>query len=291
MLTAASLPPLYRAADNGSMEAQKRFLSAQRTELCLIVGAAVLFEVSLEIDGVRVAVLAAAVLMLVAMIVRLRSGEGRLAARWYDYRAAAESIKTLSWQYSVGGSAFPLGLDDDDARDGFEQQLRELLERDLQGLTVPAPPGESQLTAAMEELRGVGLDERRQAYVEGRVDDQLSWYRDKARINGRAARRWGRLLIAGEITAAVIGVLMAMGWIGVNISGPVAAAVAAGVAWKQTKQFSVLAESYSVTSQDIAALRRSVEHASTEHEWAEAVHDAEAAFSREHTMWRARRQR
>jgi hypothetical protein len=61
-------------------------------------------------------------------------------------------------------------------------------------------------------------------------------------------------------------------------------------AWKQTKNYAALSESYSVTSHEVAILATTIVKHVDEQTWSQAVHDAEAAFSREHTLWLARRQ-
>jgi hypothetical protein len=58
----------------------------------------------------------------------------------------------------------------------------------------------------------------------------------------------------------------------------------------QAKKYANLSEAYAVTSHEVSLVPSTLSAEATEEEWAQAVHDAEAAFSREHTMWQARRQ-
>jgi hypothetical protein len=48
-------------------------------------------------------------------------------------------------------------------------------------------------------------------------------------------------------------------------------------------------EAYSLTSQELAAVRSDWDADRTEEEWAEFVDEAEEAISRKHTLWRASR--
>jgi hypothetical protein len=76
----------------------------------------------------------------------------------------------------------------------------------------------------------------------------------------------------------------------VNWLGVLAAGTASVAAWQQTKNYSSQSEAYAVTSHEVAIVAETIGPAIDESSWAQAVHDAEAAFSREHTLWLARRQ-
>jgi hypothetical protein len=65
--------------------------------------------------------------------------------------------------------------------------------------------------------------------------------------------------------------------------------VAAMTAWLQTKQHRTLATAYAITALELASVRTRIAHQATEADWATFVSDAEEAFSREHTLWKASR--
>ena len=67
------------------------------------------------------------------------------------------------------------------------------------------------------------------------------------------------------------------------------AMVAAMTAWLQTKQHRTLATAYTVTALELASVRSRIVHQASEEDWATFVSDAEEAFSREHTLWKASR--
>ena len=267
---------------------QARFLLLQQTELGALVVSAVGSELAWRVGSTNITALAGAGTLLVAIVVRIYVTSAHPEHRWYDARATAESAKTLCWQYAVGGEAFPLG--DTGSRARYLARIRTLTDR-FPGLDVPAgTSADAQLTPAVEALRSSDLDARRAAYRADRVLDQQRWYSNEANINRRRARLWGRTLLIAEVLASGFGFLRGFGVIEIDWAGILAAVAAAALAWRQTKQYESLAESYSVTSHDVAALVATVDDAGTEQEWATTVHDSEAAFSREHTMWLARRQ-
>lgn len=282
------LPVLYRAADRKAAGEQKKFLRLQRTELVALVAAAALAEPSWESGGLNVSALTSVAFLVGAIATRIYSASTHPERVWYDARAVAESTKTLAWQYAIGGEAFPLG--DPESKDRFLSRIRELAKR-FPALDVPAGANpDAQVTPAIEALRNSGLSHRRTAYRDDRVLDQQGWYSRKADFNRTRARQWGRALLASEVLAAGLGLLRGLGLFDVDWSGLLAALAAAVLAWRQTKQHENLAESYAVTSHDVAALASKLDAPTTEEQWATVVHDSEAAFSREHTVWLARRQ-
>jgi hypothetical protein len=223
-----------------------------------------------------------------ALITRL-SGVGEKAEkRWYDARAAAESIKSSAWQFAVGGGAFPLS--DQTATQRFRDELHKVL-KVLPHLDVPAGHGNRlAVTKEMDAIRSSPRAERAATYLQDRVQDQQSWYSAKAETCRRRAAGWRWLLIGVDGSAVLLGLLRVLGLLDVNWLGVLAAAAAGIAAWQQVKNYSSLSEAYSVTSHEVAIVSETVEQADGDEEvWAEIVHNAEAAFSREHTLWLARR--
>ena len=79
-----------------------------------------------------------------------------------------------------------------------------------------------------------------------------------------------------------------LGWIDLDVLGVAAAAGGGVVAWVQVRQHRVLAQSYSIASQELGLARERLIAVADEDGWALEVSDAEDAISREHTMWLAR---
>lgn len=280
-------PELFNAVDEQAAEHQRRFLALKATELtALAFGALVGILGSDDLWGA--AGLLAVLCFLVAVFIRF-SGSGQEAEkRWYDARAAAESVKALSWEYAVAGESFRLS--DPDPESAFLERLRQILKA-LPSLNIPAnSEAKAGVTESMQELRGASRDERYDRYKAERIEDQVSWYARKAERNKQLSRRWSRGVIAVEITAVCVGLLRIRGVIEVDLLGAFGALSAGMIAWIQAKSYTELSESYSVTSHEVGIVAQSVRSDVEEEVWAQSIHDAEAAFSREHTMWLARRQ-
>jgi protein-S-isoprenylcysteine O-methyltransferase Ste14 len=292
MLNDEDLPPLYHTADASSTEAQAWFLWATRIRLFALIGAAAfgLFKWTTASSPVDWAGVVAACCFVVTLMVELYLYRAKPERTWYEGRAAAESVKTLSWRYAVGGEPFNVGGSPDaQIAELFLQQLKALFEvvKDLD-LTPPHSSGE-QISQTMRDVRTSSLANRKAVYDRGRVEDQQTWYNRKALWNKRRAARWTIAMLVVEIAGVIAGILKAVGSIEGDLLVFSGVIVAAMTAWLQTKQHRTLATAYTVTGLELASVRSKIPYQENEADWAKFVSDAEEAFSREHILWKASR--
>jgi hypothetical protein len=106
VIAEGEFPALYRAADWNSLAGQRRYLTATGLRLAMLVAAAIFGLFSWRTGGGDVAGIAAAGAFGVALLSELYLLQERPDRVWYDGRAAAESAKTLTWRYMVGGNPF-----------------------------------------------------------------------------------------------------------------------------------------------------------------------------------------
>lgn len=281
------LPGLFQAADTASGEGQRRFFGSTALRLGLAVAAAISGAVTLDIGprGINVGAIVTTLAFVGVLVVDVFELQTRPGVGWYEGRALAESVKTLSWRYAVGGAPFSVELPAEEADDHFLRRLEALL-RDLPSV-VSVPSQAAAISPAMRELRGKNLAERRQAYLAGRVRDQQNWYVNRARQHGRRAIRLqtaGLLLEVLGVAAALCEVLRIVTF---GLVGVIAAMIAAIAAWMAGKQYRANATAYALASHELSIIHTRLEQPVPETEWSELVADAEAAVSREHTTWRA----
>jgi conflict system pore-forming effector with SLATT domain len=291
MLTDADMPEVFRAADAGSVSAQTRFLRATRVQLVALALGATLATVVWRRAGssTDLAAVAAAVAFGVAAVLRAATARSKPERTWYDGRAVAESAKTLAWRYAAGGAPFGVDLPDREADAALVTRLLELPAHMAELQITPTTEQGRQITPAMRSLRKSSLEERKQAYAKGRVQDQQAWYANKARWNRRQAERWNRFLLTVEVVATIGAAVKATMGADINLL-PAAGAITAGAAaWLQTKQHENLARAYTVTSLELASIGELLPGIGNEREWAHFIDQAEEAISREHTMWKASR--
>lgn len=282
-----TFPALYCSVDEISANHQRKFFKSIRLQaiaLAIAAAASVIPEGVLANVGPIVAV----IMFVAVILVQVTPLSSVSEKKWYDARAAAESIKSASWQFAVGGESFR--IDDEEAEARFQGRISELL-ASLPVLDQPATSLEDgSVTDRMRAARAADLEARREFYIKFRIQDQFEWYSKKARFNGKRARLARAVLVGISIVAMIAGILRIKGLLDVDVVS-VLATVASGVLlWSQAKKYTTLSESYSVTSHEVGLISSTIKTSPSEAEWAQAVHDAEAAFSREHTMWSARRQ-
>jgi hypothetical protein len=292
MLEDRDLPPIYQAADASSLTAQSRYLTALALRLIGLVGAGAFGLATWKTCKAPTdwAGVLAALCFFAAVIVEIYLLKERPERTWYEGRAAAESVKTLSWRYSVGGEPFGIGAQSErDTEKLFLRQLDAVIGM-LKDLHIAPPSGAGQqITEAMRKLRSQSLDERRHAYEMGRVANQQEWYRRKANWNAKRAIRWTLAMIVVEIIGVIAAILKAVGLLDGDVLIFAGAVVAAMAAWLQTKQHQTLATAYAVTSIELASVRTKIAWQTNENDWGKFVSEAEEAFSREHTLWKASR--
>jgi hypothetical protein len=279
------MPDAFTQPDKAAARAQRQFLRWTKWFLVLNVGAAALGAAALSNDRAKQAAMLATALFAIGFLLTGRIAAEKPNRQWYDFRAAAESAKTLAVQYAVGGG--PFGLNAPDADRQFREAVR-AIPAALSNLPAIGPQGDP-ITPGLQEIRDRPRPERQEIYLRDRVQDQRVWYLNEALANQRAAARWRNVTFFCQALGIGGGAVRAAGLWDVNLLGIAAALTATAAAWMRTKDYEGLAEAYKVTGRELEKVEAEGRNVMSEDEWAEYVGDAENAFSREHTLWLARR--
>lgn len=286
-------PAVFQAADQHAARTQKqyfRMLAAQY--FCLFV-ASLLTLISGTIDQTLALTLYFALLVSGALAA-LNLGTSKPNENWYRFRALAESCKTLSWRYMMGSEPFTLQLDAAKTQALLAERLHELVSFQQlgPGLLIACGEAEEQATPAMHSVRQQDFAQRKEIYLANRIDNQMNWYKMKARHNQRASKI--------SLFAIVMVYLVAMGATGLQlyqpfytgqvlwIAEPLLVLAASVLGFAQAKRFSELSASYALTALEIQKLRTGFVPIADEPTFVAYVNTAEDAFSREHTQWIAR---
>ncbi|MET9386463.1 DUF4231 domain-containing protein [Streptomyces sp. NPDC002928] len=287
-LTDDELPELFRAADTASLQGQRVYIRATKIRLTLAVAAAAFAAFSVRVgDRWDLAALVVACAFIATLMVEFWLLTRNPERDWYDGRAFAESIKTLSWRYSVGAAPFISTCPDAEAERQFIQEVRKLInEAPADSIVISDPV---RVTERMRTLRKMDLALRKHAYLESRIQDQLKWYSGKAKFNSSRARAWRLALISIEGVGIIVALLKAGGVINFDLPGVLAALLGAGSAWFAVRQYEALARAYKFAANDLSMVYTRLQNVADEDVWARESADAEEAISREHTMWRASR--
>jgi hypothetical protein len=285
----ADYPGLFRAADAVSRTGQERHVWQARLELAFLTAAAIVGAAISVIPtvGGQVGAVVVAVLLIGAALVRSVSRSTRPENRWFEGRAVAESVKTLAWKYMT--HVAPYDGDNPQADDELTQSMQDVLgERLILEPTALAELGGEQITDAMRRVRALGFEERRSVYIEARVRDQLNWYSRRSGDHKRNADRWFVTGVVFEGLAIAAALTLIFNPHLINLIGVFSTVTAASTTLARLRGDSEVAQRYALAAEELAMIQLRIRSA-TEATFPDRVIEAEAAISREHKMWAAKR--
>jgi hypothetical protein len=173
-------PAVYKEADNISNKTQKDYLMILKTFLCMLVLSSILFTYFDSILVVKVinATISLAIVVL-SFVFQFRNFQGD----WYNARAVAESIKTISWRYVI--KAEPYNVSDDNAKKLFLKTIKHIIDMNHDfKKCIEADYGDQQIIPEnMTEIRQLPFNERLDIYHKHRIIDQRDWYIKKSKYN------------------------------------------------------------------------------------------------------------
>ncbi|KIF01288.1 membrane protein [Streptomyces sp. RSD-27] len=289
------LPALFHHTDQAAVSRQRESTQATRAQLALLVvaaGAAALPS-GPEAGGLHVFAALGALAYAGVLAVGVRATRRRARPQWQLNRSAAEFIKSLAWRYAVHGAPFgsevagPEGVYRARLEKGLDE-LRKMGWRDPR--TAGLLPEGGEITGAMQRLRGLEYQVRRETYVRDRLIEQRTWYQRRAEGSRRATALWSWTIVL----LTCLGLLFAL--FGAFGSGPGAsaaagltsAAAAAAIAWNEVRRHHPLIEAHTLIEQDLSAMMVVMQTTITESQWPSAVYETERYVSPQHTDWLAR---
>lgn len=283
-MTDEDFPALYQDSNATAMDVQSKLLLATKTILIasLVIGLAP--NLLLRQQSI--------VLQIIGSVAIIGSSAylsfGKPQKIWYGTRALAESIKTMAWRYCCRAEPFDEGDDTDALK--FETRVRELLKSNDEAAALRYNSRNTELiTDKMRQTRLSSLMERRDAYLQGRLEDQLAWYLKKSKFNNDHSNKWyGAMILAGgcALFVSLVNLLRPTDVISVDFLFAIPIAI---FGWIQVKRYQELASSYALTAHEITFIKANFVRANLEELFSRYVADAENAFSREHTQWNARK--
>ncbi|WP_223510966.1 DUF4231 domain-containing protein [Pseudomonas sp. BF-R-05] len=282
----SDFPGIYQAADTLSGNAQAHFFTALVLNLLSLVLAAVVSVVNYPH---WVSAVVQALLLAGAMASSVYLALVRPERLWYSGRAVAESIKTLVWRYV--SRAEPFHEADDVSKTLLLEKLKQVVKQNKAiSDKLITHLKEKQISDMMVQLRSGSFDERRNTYIQHRINDQLAWYEKKATFNKRASSRFFATLVLINAIALLCALIKIANVQYQYFPTDILIAIAASLlTWMQAKRFSELSASYALTANEIGIVREQADDLVSDGALSSFVGDAENAFSREHTQWVARK--
>ncbi len=287
-ISSADLPGLYQSADKASLDAQNQYFGSLRWYLVLLVIAAL---TSFLFPNYDYGAIASACLFLITLAILIFLRVKRPDDLWYNGRAVAESVKTRSWRWMMRAEPYEDNEYLEIVSKQFISDLKAILKQNkslsqsLQTSGIVNDP----ISAKMKYIRAANVTERLKIYTEKRIQNQANWYSLKSIFNKRRAKQWFYV----SVILHGIAILMLL----YRIKDPVlslpveviATAAGAALTWLQAKKHNELNSAYALTAHEIVLIKGEALSINSEKELSEFVVNSEAAFSREHTQWVARK--
>lgn len=287
-ITSDELPGLYQSADQASLKAQKNYFKGLRWYLILLICATFIsYARPSDIFGA----LLSAGLFLITLGILIFIRVKRPDETWYNGRAVAESVKTRSWRWMMRAEPYENCDNIEIVRRQFISDLKTILtqNRSLSHSLQSTSAAKDPISEIMMEVRSSNLGDRLSVYVDQRIQNQLEWYWHKARFNRLKAQQWFWVSVMLHATAVAM-LLYRIKEPALSLPvGVIATAAGATLTWLQAKKHNELNSAYSLAEHEIALIKGESEAVHDENELSDYVTNSEAAFSREHTQWTARR--
>jgi SMODS and SLOG-associating 2TM effector domain 3/SMODS and SLOG-associating 2TM effector domain 1 len=288
----ASLSAAFRAADATAVAAQTKDHRWTALGLTFLVAAAVFGTVPGDLGGLRIGPFLAFVSFGAAIALQLMLATETPGSHWHHARSHAEALKTLAWSYAVGGPPFVIGTDRRDADLLYAKELGDEMGDSADLEWQPHDGGDEQITDEMRALRASTLEERMRTYTADRLANQQRWYAERASDGRRLASRWSRAAVGASVIGLVGSALRVPAALDfdVDILGIAATFAASATAWAQSRQFRLLATSYSASAGRLASCE-SIELplVDGEEQWAAFVGRVEDIIRSENSLWLTRR--
>ena len=287
-MTEMDFPSLFISADSSSIKAQKKFFIALKIYLFLLVVAALS---SFLFPSSTYAAIFSAFIFISSLAILSWINLAKPQAEWFSSRAIAESVKTMTWRWVTCAEPYNRSSSIREVKSKFLNDLALLLDKDqIISKALAASPNEGEMiTARMIDIRNSNWQSRLSTYLTHRIDEQSSWYLAKSKENKRLSKHW----FTASIVLHLVAIVLLLFKIGkpelLTPIGLISTAASASLSWIQARRYDELNISYSIAVHEIAMIREEASSLVKESDFANFVINSEAAFSREHTKWVARR--
>jgi hypothetical protein len=288
-------PSYYQASDDASIKAQRLFLITIIIDLMSMIFASLLVIYNYQTSESKFYVyVISGILLLVSLALSIVLKSKKYEEAWYQGRALAESCKTLTWRFVCCSEYFENNLDITEVKKRFNSRIKELsaefknLTKDLNSKTLNLPI----ITNKMLEIRSCDLSARLEYYIQNRIEEQKSWYSDKAEFNSKKYELWFWVIILCQFIALLSVIYLikvpSSNWNFVSLFTTISASA---ISWLQLKKHQELKQAYTTATQELNFIITLTEEVVNEDSFSKFVLDSENAISREHILWLAQRRR
>jgi prepilin signal peptidase PulO-like enzyme (type II secretory pathway) len=288
-------PNYFQASDKLSIDSQKYYLNIIRADLLSMIVAALLAIYSFQTTEYKLGVhILTGFSLLLGLILTIILKSKKYEDIWYQGRALAESCKTITWRFSMCSEYFESNISPEEVKERFITRIKEIANEfsNLSGSLNAKILNKEIITVKMLELRNLSVKEKKEYYIEQRIENQKKWYAVKAEWNKNKSNFWFWLIIVSQAVALISIVFLIKNpdnnW---NLVGLLTTITSSAISWLQIKQHQELKQAYTTASEELNFIKELSYKVTNDEQLSEFILDSENAISREHTLWIAQRRK
>lgn len=179
-------PGIQQAADKASDKSQSLYINLIRSNLVIGVVAALITIFNFEKEQPKLYIyIITLCLLIISLGLTVSIKYFKFEDLWYQGRAMAESVKTLTWRYITCSENYESNLPQHEVEKSFTDSLQLLQTKfpDLIKFMDFNILRQDAITSEMNKIRDLPWQKRLNKYVEFRIEDQVNWYSTKAKLN------------------------------------------------------------------------------------------------------------
>jgi hypothetical protein len=294
-LEKTDFPGIQQAADKASDKSQEYYINLVRSNLVVGVIAALITIYNFEqIEPKLYVYIISLVLLIIGLGLTAFIKYFKFEDLWYQGRALAESVKTLTWRYVTCSENFESNVPLQEIEKTFANSLQVLQSKfpDLLTFMDTDLLQRNAITSKMNMIRNLPWQDRLKQYVKCRIDDQVNWYSKKTKFNKNKKAKWLWLVITSQVLSILSCTSLILwpsnSW---NLVGLFTTIAASAIAWLELKQYQGLIQAYTTACMELTIIKSLSNSILIEEDFTKYVLDSENAISREHTMWLAQRRK
>ena len=284
-------PKIFTIADDKSKSSQNRYINFNRASLVLIIIFAISSIFTYNNQGPNWLIIICTAAVILSTLINIYILFRRPEKKWYEGRAIAESVKTLSWKYMVGSQ--PYDLMTNDVNILFKDNLKKIIRQDKDFLKLIGDEKNENyfITDKMKEIRSSDFKYRKQIYLNDRIQNQINWYSKNTKRNKIYKSITLILIILFQSVAVILFCIENFTELKFSYSftSLLITLTTVSMTWLQMKRYQELTDAYSVTANELKKIHENEFNVTNDEDLNKYVDDSEAAISREHTLWMARR--
>ncbi|MEQ3661568.1 MAG: DUF4231 domain-containing protein [Flavobacterium sp.] len=288
-------PNYFQASDKLSIDSQKYYLNIIRADLLSMIVAALLAIYSFQTTEYKLGVhILTGISLLLGLILTIILKSKKYEDIWYQGRALAESCKTITWRFSMCSEYFESNISPEEVKERFITRIKEIANEfsNLSGSLNAKILNKEIITDKMLELRNLSVKEKKEYYIEQRIENQKKWYAEKAEWNKNKSNFWFWLIIVSQAVALISIVFLIKNpdnnW---NLVGLLTTIASSAISWLQIKQHQELKQAYTTAAEELNFIKELSYKVTNDEQLSEFILDSENAISREHTLWIAQRRK